>query len=439
MVPTSTTIVATAGGVLALLAALLLVKVPIAYNLRNLVVRWRTTLMTSLAFTLVVALLVVMLAFVRGMQRLSDQSGQPGNVIVLSEGATDEQFSNLGFGDSQDVERQPGVLRNADGQPLSSREIYVVVTQPIPAQPGERRRRRFVQVRGIEVPEIAGQVHGLDLYEGGQWFSVAGVQAAGGDAANDQQLIQAVVGEGAAKEFGRDQGKPRLDVGDTFELGPRRWIVVGVMRSAGSTFDSEVWAKRELVGPMFGKEGYSSMVLRTADAAGAAELARYLKEDYKKAALNAMPEIDYFASLSATNQQFLVAIVFITCVMAVGGVFGVMNTMFAAVSQRIKDIGVLRVIGFSRRQLLLSLLVESLVIAAVGGALGCFIGWFADGWTATSILASGRGAGKTVVLQLTVDAEIIAAGLLLTLAMGCLGGLLPALAAMRTRPLEALR
>ena len=132
-------------------------------------------------------------------------------------------------------------------------------------------------------------------------------------------------------------------------------------------------------------------------------------------------------------------IVFITLVMAVGGVFGVMNTMFAAISQRTEDIGVLRVLGYARWQILSSFLLESLALGLVGGLLGCAIGSLCDGWAVTSIVGSHAGGAKFVVLQLAVTANTWILGLLLSLAMGVLGGLLPAISAMRLRPLEALR
>ena len=143
--------------------------------------------------------------------------------------------------------------------------------------------------------------------------------------------------------------------------------------------------------------------------------------------------------MAKTSRQFLYAISFVAIVMAIGGVFGVMNTMFAAISQRIKDIGVLRLLGFARWQILVSLLLESLVIALVGGLLGCALGALANGWTAASVVAGQEGTGRTVVLTLTVDAHTISVGILLTLLMGLLGGLAPALSAMRLKPLEALR
>jgi ABC-type lipoprotein release transport system permease subunit len=421
---------------LVLQAVGLIRRVPFSYNLRNLAVRWHVTLLTALAFTLVVGILTVMLAFVNGMNKLTEGSGQPGNVIVLADGATDELFSNLGFGDIKEAELNPGVERDEEGKPLASWEIYVVVNQEIPGAQAGGRQRRFVQARGIDDPARSGRVHNITLHPGGAWFSTAGVQslAEGGDA------IQAVIGEGIARQLGKDEGKQSLGPGDQFELGARKWIVTGVMQSAGSTFDSEVWAKRDLVGSLFGKASYTTVVLRSADAEAARVLAKDLTANYKKPAVQAQPETEYYEKLSTTNQQFLYAIIFVTVIMAVGGVFGVMNTMFAAVSQRTKDIGVLRILGFARWQVLSSFFLEALLLAFIGGLLGCALGSLANGWTATSIISSGQGGGgKSIVLKLVVDLRILTAGMTFTVIMGALGGLIPSLSAMRLRPLESLR
>src|SRR5205823_5936140 len=142
---------------------------------------------------LVVSLQTVMLAFVNGMYRLTQQSGQPGNVIVLSDGATDESFSNLGFSKPSDIDRQPLVERDERGEPLSSREIYIVVNQPVPGQSSAGRpRRRFTQLRGIEDPVVASRVHGLKLLPGGAWFSAAGVRTlnTNSDQASNNQAIE---------------------------------------------------------------------------------------------------------------------------------------------------------------------------------------------------------------------------------------------------------
>lgn len=418
-------------------------KVPVSYNVRNLMVRWKTTVMTALAFTLVVSLMTVMLAFVNGMYKLTEKSGQPGNVIVLADGATDETFSTLSFVDSSDIERQPGVLKDEKGVALCTKEVFVIVNQEIQVTAGEKPRRRFVQVRGVEDPAMAGAVHGLKLKEGGRWFSAGGIEEAAGSGDNSsapQVLIQAVVGNGLAAEMGSDRpgGRP-LQVGETFPLGARTWKVVGILDSTGSTFDSEVWAKRARVGEDFGKQNtYSSYLIRTAGPAAARALTEDLK-NYKKAALFPSPETEYFSKQGETGKQFLVAIIVVAIVMAVGGVFGVMNTMFAAISQRTKDIGVLRILGYARWQILVSFLLESLVIALIGGLAGCAVGMLADGWSARSVVSSGPGGGKSVVLQMVVSPEILMTGTLLSLGMGGLGGFFPAIAAMRLKALESLR
>ena len=298
-------------------------------------------------------------------------------------------------------------------------------------------------MRGIENPQVAAEVHRLSLYPGGKWFSEAGVQelpdAAAAPSATPgktarRPAVQVVLGEGIARELGRSRNAAqlasarnpnRLDVGDTFDLDERTWLVVGVMQSAGSTFDSEVWAKGGMIGPMFGKETYTSVVLRAEDVATARKLKDYFTNRYKTAAIQAQVETDYFAALSGSNQQFLYGVAVVAVIMAAGGMFGVMNTMFAAISQRTKDIGVLRLLGYNRRAVLISFLLESLLIALVGGGLGFALGWLVDGWSATSVVSNGPGGGKFVVLRLVVDGQIVAAGLLLTLVMGILGGIVP--------------
>lgn len=436
---------------LALALLLSVGRVPLRYNLRNLLVRWRITVLTALAFTVVIGLMTVMLAFVNGMAKLAEGSGRPGNVMVLADGATDELFSNLVHSDTSNLERERAehdenglplpvpatVARNERGY-LCSREVYIIVNQPVAVAAGQPARRRFVQVRGIVHPEIAAEVHGLELLPGGNWFSPArgGVQKIPGET---REAIQAVLGEAVARELGKDRNKPSLEIGDVFELGDRQWVAVGLMKSAGSTFDSEIWGLHQLVGPMFRKENYTSIVLRAADdnPISARALACHVTKNFRPA-VQAVPETEYYAKLQTTNQQFLYAIQFVTVIMAVGGVFGVMNTMFAAISQRTREIGVMRILGYARWQILVSFLLESLAIALLGGLLGCALGFLADGATATSILSSGNNGGKMVVLKLIVDGDIIAAGMLLALGMGVLGGLLPSLSAMRLKPLDAM-
>ena len=461
-------------------------KIPLRYNLRNLAVRWKTTLMTGLAFTLVVGLLTAMLAFVNGMRQLTENSGHPDNVVVLSEGATDEAFSNLGFSDTGDLgslldeANRERLLTDQDGRPLVSREKYVVVGQPLgPPLADGKPKRSFLQIRGIEDWAVSSAVHRLEFLEGEPWTN--GVRALPGSEAKaarsvatqaasfagqlsvagqmlpadvsrlalmtrirlpeSETAVEGVLGEGVAREIGRAYGKDRLHVGEVFELGPRKWVVVGVMKTAGTTFGSEVWGDSALVGDMFGKKVFTSLVVRTTGPAEAELVAKALgdRDILRAAAFAAQTEPKYYAALGTTNRQFLGAVIIVSVIIAIGGIFGVMNTMFAAVSQRTKDIGVLRIIGFARWQILVSFFLEAVAIALLGGLLGLGLGSLVHGATATSIVSSGQGGGKSIVLTMTVDANTVMVALLFSLAMGTLGGLFPSLAAMRLRPLESLR
>jgi hypothetical protein len=418
-------------------------KVPINYNLRNLRVCWKTTALTALAFTVVIALLIFMHAFATGITRLSEKSGQPANVICLADGASDELYSNLPMSLTGDLALQEGVMRTADGRPLCSREVYIFTNQSVPGA-GPQPKNRFLGVRGVEEPDVSAEVHGLVLVAG-RWFSQAGVSfpsqaelvAAGAWPAG---LVEAVIGEGLAREMGKDHGKASLEVGDVLTIGPRKWVVVGIMRGAETTFGSEVWAKRQMVGEAFNKRDlYTSIVLRAGSPAKARELADRLSRDFKKSAVSAQTEPDYFAKMTAANEDLLASIYLVAGIMGLGGVFGVMNTMFAAIRQRSADIGTLRILGFARWQILVSFLLESLLIAALGGVPGCALGYLVNGMSTYSLVDTSGGGMKRVAIQMVVDGNTLSAAVLLTLVMGVLGGLLPALSAMRMRPLEALR
>jgi len=180
-------------------------------------------------------------------------------------------------------------------------------------------------------------------------------------------------------------------------------------------------------------------VLRAESPAKARELAERLSRDFKKSAVSARTEPEHFAKMAEANQQLLGSIYLVSGIMALGGVFGVMNTMFAAIRQRAADIGMLRVLGFARWQVLVSFLLESLLIAAIGGLAGCAVGYLADGVTTNSVVGTSGGGMKRVSFRMVVDGNTLAAAALFTLVMGFLGGLLPALSAMRQKPLESLR
>ncbi len=204
-----------------------------------------------------------------------------------------------------------------------------------------------------------------------------------------------------------------------------------------------MWAKRSVIGPIFGKNNYTTLVLKTQSKESAEELESFLTgkdpdNKYEKARVNAFTEPNFFKSLGQTNLQLLIGTIFVAIIMAFGGVMGVMNTMFAAISQRMKDIGVLRLLGYGGWQILISFLFEAMLIALIGGLLGCAIGFLSNGFSMTSVVSNGPGA-KAVVFRIVVDAGVLGIGLALSLMMGFFGGLLPAQSAIRLKPLDSLR
>jgi ABC-type lipoprotein release transport system permease subunit len=442
-------------------------KVPLSYNFRNLRVRWITTLMTGVAFTVVVALLILMSSFVDSVNRLTASSGVPGNVFVLSEGATDELFSNLGYGDVRNLEVEKA-LTDEQGRPLAtpitaksspgkpgqpalkwvSKETYFVINQEIAKPTGDGPLRRFVQLRGIDDAEAAAKVHDIKLLRG-DWFGrEGGIALADGSTA-----VPCVLGEGAAAAFGADHGRDKLDVGDRFKLGDTPMVVVGIMESAGRTFDSETWATNDRVSKDFGKKAFTTVVIRVSDdnketAQRSAEImAHHLTKNFANPRVRAVPETRYYEDLAKSNSQLMYMVTMVALIMSLGGIIGVMLVMFAAISQRIKDIGVMRVVGYKRWQILVSFMLESLAIAIIGGLLGVvlillangFASAFGDGITVTSNVSAGQGSGKTVVTKLVFGTDVLAGGILFTIVMGRLGGLLPSVGAMRLGILESLR
>lgn len=381
--------------------------IPVAYNYRNLLVRWRTTLMTSCGFTLVVMALIVMLAFVNGVRVVCARSGQPENVIVTKQGTSDEVLSQLTNHMVRQVEMMPGVLRGADGRPLCSRELFMVITQ----WNDRTQEYRYVQARGVE--PMALEVHShVRLAEGRMFRS------------NSREMI---VGRGMARQ-------EQIEVGQALTVGQIDWQVVGIFEADGSAFETEAWCDVNQLAGQFHRDGFfSTAVLRTIGPAAAAELAARLRQS-RAVAVEAQPESEYYEQQAEQTNIIYTGALVISVFMAFGAVLGVTNTMFAAIGERIADIAVMRLLGFRRGEILASFLLEALLIALIGGVMGSLLGYAVNGWT----LETALGA-KSVAFAFQVDASILAVGAAFALAMGIVGGLLPALAAMRVEPLEAMR
>jgi putative ABC transport system permease protein len=315
----------------------------------------------------------------------------------------------------QDIRFFEGIERDADGNPMISPELVV--------QPFFWRRdggRENVLVRGVE-PAPALQVHrNVRITEGRMFKPSSG---------------EAIVGSGVA---GRYRG---AELGNELEFGRGRWKVVGLFESGGSSFESEVWVDaRELANDAKRPFPYSSFRLRFAPGADAGALARRIGDDPRHA-LEALPEIDYYAKQAESANTLYVLVIGLAVLAGIGAVFGATNTLYAAVQARTAEIGTLRAIGFTRASILTSFLIESLLTAGLGFLVGGALAWLL-GWAVSQALGGvGFGAATftTNVIQLRVGPSDLLAALGLALAIGLFGGLAPARRAARLRPVEALR
>jgi putative ABC transport system permease protein len=380
--------------------------IPLSYNYRNLRVRWKTTLMTASGFTLVVAALVVMLAFINGIEAACATTGEPENVILLSKGNNDEVLSQMERSLVAQVENSKGVALDSASQPIASRELFMVVHHR-QEQTGEFR---FLQVRGV-LP-VAFRVHSQLRVVQGRNFRPS--------------QSEVIIGKGVQREI-------HCQVGDTIEMGRKRWKIAGVFEAGGAAFESELWCDLNELASQFRREGtYSSVILRAPSPEGAEELAEQLRSS-KSVSVEAMTEPKYYQKQSEQTKIMQTAAWVIAWFMGVGAMFGVMNTMFAAIGQRTKDIAVLRIMGFEARDILLSFLLEAILIAVIGGLLGVALGAATNGLTRSASLGA-----RQIDFAFRVDGGILVFAAIFTVIMGILGGLLPALSAMRIKPLEAL-
>lgn len=382
--------------------------IPVSYNARNLIVRWKTTLMTASGFTLVVAALVVMLAFVEGVQQVCTTSGEPENVIVLAKGNNDEVFSQIDTRLASELENSKGVARGSDGTSLASREVFLVIHRKL----DQEGVFKFLQIRGVQ--PVAFDVH-------------TQVRIVEGSPLRASQS-EVIIGKGVQREH-------QLKIGDEIEMGRKSWKVAGIFEAGGSAFESEVWANLSELSSQFRREGiYSAVVLRTDNPEAAIDLTDRL-ENSRSISCNPRVEPDYYAKQAEQTEMITSAAWIIAWFMGIGAIFGVMNTMFAAIGQRRKDIAVLRIIGFRPHEILISFLLEAILISIIGGGLGIALGMGVNGFSRSAAVGGVRE--MAFAFRVTEGSILFASGF--TLAMGIAGGLLPALSVVRIQPLEALR
>jgi putative ABC transport system permease protein len=383
--------------------------IPVTYNLRNLVVRKTTTIMTALGVALTVAVLLAVLALVEGLRTTLASSGDPLQIVVMRKGSESEIVSNFTRTQFQDLKFKPGIATGANGQPLASLEVITVVNLSS-TDTGEGTN---VTVRGLQPAGIEMR-HNVKMASG-RWFQ--------------EGKRELVAGKSAAERY------PEAQLGRKVRFGRGDWEIVGVMDAGRGAQASELWGDVNQIGSDLQRlEVLSSALVRATDAVTARALANDINND-QRLNMNAVPEPEYYAAQTAQAAPIEYIGIFVAVIMAVGSAFAAMNTMYAAVARRSREIGTLRVLGFSQGSILLSFFLESVLLSGLGGVLGCLLVLPLNGIT-TGI---GNSNFSETAFNFHVSPEIMMIGMAFAVILGAAGGLFPASNAARKEILTALR
>ena len=381
--------------------------IPFSYNLRSVLGRPWATLATAVGIGMVVAILVLALALANGFQAALVETGSPSNVIVLRKGADSELSSGVSREGANILRALPDVAAGADGRPLVSPEVLVLINQ-------ERQNGRGtsnVTIRGVDR-------EGLALRD--KVRIVAGRDIAPGAA-------EVIVGKRIADRF---EG---FHLGDRVRLSRRDFTVVGHFTAGGSGFESEVWGDNAVLMPVLRGDVFQSVTFRMKDPTRFAAIKQQLEAD-PRLGVQLKRESDYYADLAGTLATTMrVAGIFIVIIMAVGAIFAAMNTMFASIGSRSREIATMLTLGFGPGAIMLAFLVESILIAFAGGVIGCLLALPING-TATS--TTNFSTFSEIAFAFQITPMILGIGIVFALGLGVVGGILPAWKASR-QPLAA--
>jgi putative ABC transport system permease protein len=383
--------------------------IPITYNIRNLIVRKTTTLMTGAGIAMTVAVLLAVLGLVSGLQSAFETSGDPLHVLVMRKGGNAELTSLLTQEQFQIVKSFPGIASKG-GQPVASLEVVSVINLPSVENPeGSNVTLRGLSRRGVDMRKLS-MIAGRPFNEGQR---------------------EVMVGKSIAKRY------PAAKLGKQLRFGRGLWNIVGVMDGNGSSIDSEIWADGPQVAADFNRpDTYSSALLQATDEVAAAALPKALESD-RRLNVTVLSEKDYYSAQTAVSSAPIKFLGFFVCVvMAVGSCFAAMNTMYAAVARRAKEVGTLRILGFSQGSILVSFFLESLMLSLLGGLIACVV--------VLPLNAVTTGVGNFATFSETsfnihIGPEVMITGLVFSLILGAVGGLLPARQAAKKEILTALR
>jgi putative ABC transport system permease protein len=384
--------------------------IPISYAIRNLRLRKGLTAMTALGIALTVATAVFIMALLAGLDRAFGTTGDPNNVLVLRKGSTSELSAGGVNRDALQIFKElPGVAKNEKGEALVSGEDILVIVLPRRDGTGETNvTTRFLTPLGIQ---MRPKIHLVS----GRWFTPG--------------QREVTVSKSIRDRFSK------ANLGDTIHIGNGDWNIVGIFDASGTAHESEIWGDINQLATDFERSIYSSMLVRASDPVSA-EALRNRANDDQRLQLNGMLEPEYYSSQTRSGDPIKWVGRIVAIIMAIGSCFAAMNTMYAAVAYRGREIATLRVIGFSRPSILTSFVFESLLLSLLGAAVGIVLMLPFNGMTTGT---SNAVTFSEVVFSLRMTPVVVGSAVAFALVMGLLGGLAPAWHASRREILDALR
>jgi putative ABC transport system permease protein len=385
-------------------------KIPISYNIRNLIARRTTTIMTALGIALTVAVLLSVLALVEGLRTSLASTGDPMNVLVSRKGSTAELNSSMTQEQFQVIKVKPGIAKLPNGEPMASLELVTVIVLESPDNPsGINITMRGLTATGVAMRDSVKITEGR-IFQAGK--------------------REIVVGKGVAKRYSTAR------IGSKIDLGRGQWEVVGIMDGGRSAANSEIFCDLpQLAADQNRETTLSSVLLRANDEVAKQALINDLTSD-RRLNVDAVSERAYYEAQTSSAAPIQFLGLFVAIIMSVGSSFAAMNTMYAAVARRAPEIGTLRVLGFSKSGILTSFMIESLLLSLLGGLVGCLLVLPLNNFT------TGVGSFVTfseITFDFRITPGIMISGIIFALVMGIIGGLFPAASAARKQILTALK
>jgi putative ABC transport system permease protein len=388
--------------ILIVLLAPVLGSVPLSYNLRSIRARWTSTIVAVLGIAGTVGVFVAMLSLARGFKATLVASGSPGNALVMRAGSTSEMMGGITLESIKVLQDAPGVAMDASGAPLITQDVVGVIPVPLITTGTDAN----VQVRGVS-PNVLDVRKFVKITQGRMFQS---------------GLYELVVGSNASKTY---RG---LTLGNNVDFAGGHWQVVGVFDAGGSSFDSEVWCDSRIFNQVLQRPAniFQSATVHLASPSDFQQFKDKVVSD-PRMNVDVWREIDYYAKQS-TRMTTLITYLggIVAAIMAIGAIFGALNTMYSAVSERGREIATMRALGFSRWNVTLSFLFEAMMISLLGAVIGCLAVLRLNGIT-TQTMNFQTFSNVAFAFRITLD--LLSWGIFFGLVMGILGGLLPAVRA----------